>query len=94
MAIKDLFGKQSNKLVTAQDAENVSNEVESRDLVRAELARRKTFVPQVNLVIQRLLPNMVWQKSIILILLGKSIKLIHTMDRMRNKLSGIVLPQT
>ena len=48
MTIKDLFGKQSNKLVTSQDSENVSNEVESKDLVRAEIARRNTFVPKVD----------------------------------------------
>lgn len=48
MTIKDLFGKQSNKLVTSQDSGNVSNEVESKDLVRAEIARRNTFVPKVD----------------------------------------------
>ena len=48
MAIKDLFGKKSNKMVTAQDAENISNEVESKDFVRAEVSRRNTFIPRAN----------------------------------------------
>ena len=42
------FGKKSNKLVTLQDSENVPSEVESKDLVREETARRNTFVPKVD----------------------------------------------
>ena len=48
MAIKDLFGKTSNKLITAQDAEKVTEEVESKDFVREELERRKSFVPRAD----------------------------------------------
>tara|TARA_Y100000310_G_scaffold100674_1_gene98506 strand:- start:3988 stop:15597 length:11610 start_codon:yes stop_codon:yes gene_type:complete len=48
MSLNDLFGQKSNKLITAQDAENTSNDVESKDLVRAEVARRKTFIPKID----------------------------------------------
>jgi len=48
MANHDLFGTKSNKLITAQDAENISDEVESKDLVRAEMLRRKTFTPKID----------------------------------------------
>ena len=48
MSIKDLFGEQSNKLVTAQDADGVTNEVESKDLIRAEVSRRETFIPRID----------------------------------------------
>ena len=48
MAIKELFGKQSNKLVTAKEAESIANEVESKDFVRAEVSRRNTFIPRAN----------------------------------------------
>lgn len=48
MSIKDLFGQKSNKIVTSQDSENVSNEIESKEIISSEIDKRKTFIPRVN----------------------------------------------
>jgi len=48
MSIKDLFGQKSNKIVTSQDSENVSNEIESKEIISSEINKRKTFIPRVN----------------------------------------------
>jgi len=48
MAIKDLFGKKSQKIVSATTVRNLADETESEDFVKANLADKDRFVPDVD----------------------------------------------
>lgn len=48
MALKDLFGKKSQKLVSATTVRNLGNETESEDYVKANLTDKDRFVPDVD----------------------------------------------
>jgi len=48
MAIKDLFGKKSQKLVSATTITNLADETESEDYVKANIVDKERFVPDVD----------------------------------------------
>ena len=48
MTIKNLFGKQSNKIIASTNLEDVGTEVESADLLSAVIEDKKRFVPEVD----------------------------------------------
>lgn len=48
MSVKDLFGKKSTKLLSATSINELGEEVESADYVRASLVERERYVPEVD----------------------------------------------
>lgn len=48
MTIKDLFGKKSQKVVSATTVRNLGNETESEDFVKANLVDKTRFIPSVD----------------------------------------------
>ena len=48
MSIKDLFGKKSNKILTKQKLDQLTDEVESHDYIVSESISRNEFIPKVD----------------------------------------------
>lgn len=48
MSIKNLFGKQSNKVLNATNLEQMSQDVESTDLIQASIEDKNRFIPKVD----------------------------------------------
>ena len=48
MTIKDLFGKQSNKILASTNLEDVGEEVESSNLLREAIEDKNRFIPKVD----------------------------------------------
>ena len=48
MSIKDLFGKKSNKILTKQKLDQLTDEVESHDYILSESISRNEFIPKVD----------------------------------------------
>ena len=48
MSIKDLFGKKSNKILTKQKLDQLTDEVESHDYIVSESISRNEFIPKID----------------------------------------------
>ena len=49
MSVKDLFASRSNKIVTKQQVEQLTSEIESRHYIEEGVRSRDRFIPKINI---------------------------------------------